>query len=184
MSARRAASVDIQKAREEKRMTRTILASKTGLSPGYIKVVEKRKARPSPDSLKKIASALSLNFEKTFKEYRPNEPIPSPDEITPRKRRKKKAEEDAVTAISDGRIAIIETKMVKDSLKSSRAAANVGQLQVFEGFLRQAHDDALRAVFAHQAGADRSSTWKLIRGAITHIADAIKAATDLEHSSS
>ncbi len=62
---------DLQKIREEQGLTRAQLAEKSGLSAGYIKVIEKKGAKPSVEVCQKLATALGLPVERLVAKYRP-----------------------------------------------------------------------------------------------------------------
>jgi transcriptional regulator with XRE-family HTH domain len=60
----------IQVKREAKGLSRSQFAAKLGITPGYVKVVEKMKVQPSPELLEKVARELSIPYEKLVAEYR------------------------------------------------------------------------------------------------------------------
>src|SRR4051794_5506690 len=97
-----AKKIDLQKVREQQDLSRTDLAERTGISTGYIKLVERRKARPSPDTIRKLTKALGVPYnELVFKSYRPGEPFVPLDKVVPRKtfkRRRSKASNSAQPA--------------------------------------------------------------------------------------
>lgn len=60
----------IQLKREAKQLSRSQFARKIGVTPGYVKVVEKMKVQPSTELLEKVGEELSIPYEKLAAEYR------------------------------------------------------------------------------------------------------------------
>lgn len=156
-------------------MTRGVFGEKIGLSSGYIKAVERRKSKPSPDAVRKIALALDLPFEKIYKEYRPNEPVPDPNKIPARKQHKRRREKGSrELAVASQEIATMPA--VSPLVLPPGTSAD--PLDVLWHACRAAQEKAMTARIQSQAGVNVADTRQAIRDTLKHISEAFQAALE------
>ncbi len=161
---------NLQSVREEKNMTRAVLAEKTGLSAGYIKVIERKGAKPSVEVCNKIAMALGLPLETVVAKYRPK----FLGQLTPAMKTAAKtaAKSVATKAVpahpSNGKSKpakakqeIVDVEDLKNELLEAcygtQKAAELGLLAVFE-VRRNEHRGALQSLLEFQAKLNEQVT--------------------------
>lgn len=60
----------IQERREAKGWSRRQFSDRVGITPGYVKVVEKMKVKPSAELLEKVSKELGIPYDRLVAEYR------------------------------------------------------------------------------------------------------------------